>query len=218
MNKLVADLLNNLEEMGISVLSFSRETGISADRVYQWKSGRGNPKQEDSEIIQNWLSDKPVSRERSPSITHAPKGRLSRRAATDGGLIKFFDVDFAAGDIAFFDESAMVQPAYTMDIPEFSGCTAFRVYGDSMEDLIKSGSIVFATQVVDWHDHLEYGQIYGIICSDKRRYLKYIRRIKGKESHFLLKSANEELYDDFEIPKNKIKSIWLIHGWINRRT
>jgi phage repressor protein C with HTH and peptisase S24 domain len=86
-----------------------------------------------------------------------------------------------------------------------------------MEPAIKSGSILFGTRVEDWQSHLEYGQIYGIVCTDKRKYLKYIRKDKeNPKANFLLRSENQE-YDDFELPKTKIKSIWLIHGWINKR-
>lgn len=150
-------------------------------------------------------------------LVKAPKGRLSKR--TPGGIINFYDTDFAAGDIDFHDDSQAIQPAYTMDIPEFAGCTAFRTYNNSMEKLIKSGDILFGTEEMDWQSHLEYGQIYGIVCTDRRKYLKYIRKAKEKEdSHFLLKSENNVDYDDFLLPKNKIKSIWLIHGWLNKRT
>lgn len=150
-------------------------------------------------------------------ITMAPAGRFPKRGGAVG-LVKFYDVDFAAGDIAFYDDNNTITPAYEMDIPEFAGCTSFRTYGDSMEPAIKSGSILFATIVEDWSSHLEYGQIYGIVCTDKRKYLKYIRKDKDRyKSHFLLRSENLA-YDDFELPKNKIKAIWLIHGWINKRS
>jgi hypothetical protein len=47
-----------------------------------------------------------------------------------------------------------------------------------MEGLIKSGSILFGTKVERWLEHLEYGQVYGIICDDGRKYLKYIKRYR----------------------------------------
>jgi phage repressor protein C with HTH and peptisase S24 domain len=154
--------------------------------------------------------------QKEAQITKAPQGRFPKETKP-GELIKFYDTDFAAGNIEFYDDHSNITPAYTMDVPEFAGCTAFRAYGDSMEKLIKSGSILFGRKVEDWRSHLEYGQIYGVICTDNRRYLKYIR--KGKdENHFLLKSENKENYDDFPMPKAKIKSLWLIHGWINKRT
>jgi hypothetical protein len=154
-----------------------------------------------------------------PLNTEIVKSKNSDALNKNAGLlVPFYDIDFSAGaDIATIDNN-QVQPDYYMDVPEFSGCTAFRAYSDSMEKLIKSGSILFGTKVDEWNIHLEYGQIYGIICSDGRRYLKYIRRHhENSKEYFLLKSENES-YDDFDIPKIAIRSVWLIHGWLNKRT
>lgn len=150
--------------------------------------------------------------------THAPAGKFPKKIGLGSKPVPYFDVDFTAGDIEVYDDNQALQPAYMMDIPEFSGCTAFRVFSNSMERLIVSGSILFGTKVAEWTDHIEYGQIYGIVCNDKRRYLKYIRKAPSKDdTHFLLKSENVAEFDDFLMPKNKIKSIWLIHGWLNKR-
>ena len=150
-------------------------------------------------------------------IEYSTTGKALKKVSNDGALVPYYDVDFAAGtDIATFNDDS-VQPAYYMDVPEFSGCTAFRAYSDSMEKLIKSGNVLFGTKIETWHEHLEYGQIYGIICNDGRRYLKYIRRADNHTQHFLLRSENSN-YDDFDMPKSAIRSIWLIHGWLNKRT
>ena len=143
-----------------------------------------------------------------------------RRIKKNKHPVRFYDVDFLAGTslIEFYDDSNMIEVAYEMDIPEFAGCTAFRAYSDSMEPLIKSGSILFGTKIDDWISHLEYGQIYGIVCNDGRRYLKYIRRHSDVKTTFLLRSENSEMYDEFELPKTAIKNLWLINGWLNRRT
>ncbi len=194
-------------------------TGIPRARIAKWEQGKGSPKADDTLklkfFFENLFPNSDFSKIKE--ITAAPPGRFPKKSIPDKP-IPFFDVDFAAGDIEFYNGHNTIQAAYTMDIPEFSGCTAFRTYGDSMERLIKSGDILFGTKIEDWQSHLEYGQIYGIITNDTRRYLKYIRKAVDKEeTHFLLKSENPE-YDDFLIPKSKIKSIWLIHGWMNKRT
>lgn len=147
-------------------------------------------------------------------INYGPKG-LYRGKSSE--LVPYYDVDFAAGGDILTFEDGRITPAYYMDVPEFSGCTAFRAYSDSMEKLIKSGSILFGTKIEAWLEHLEYGQIYGIVCTDGRRYLKYIRKAKKHSSHFLLRSENKE-YDDFDIPKKAIRNVWLVHGWLNKRT
>lgn len=154
--------------------------------------------------------------ENAVTIETAPDGKSGKRK-TGEGLVPYYDVDFAAGtSIAMFDTS-VTKPDYYMDVPQFAGCTAFRAYSDSMERLIKSGSVLFGTQVKEWESHLEYGQIYGIICTDGRRYLKYIKKFKDNpKDYFLLKSENDD-YDDMDMPKEKIRNIWLVHGWINSR-
>ena len=71
------------------------------------------------------------------------------------GLIPFYDVDFIAGSVFEAVETQTVMPEYYMDIPDFRGCTAFRAYSDSMEGIIKSGSVLFGTKVDEWQAYLE---------------------------------------------------------------
>ena len=130
--------------------------------------------------------------------------------------IPFYNVDFVAGTLELYDDSVSV-PEYYIEMPDFKGCVAFRAYSDSMEEIIKSGSILFASKVNDWKSHLEYGQIYGIILHDNKRYLKYIRKSKTPSTHFIFRSHNDA-YDDMDVPIAKVKSIWLIEGWLTRRT
>jgi phage repressor protein C with HTH and peptisase S24 domain len=149
-----------------------------------------------------------------------PPGSLTvissnRKGKTE--LIPFYNADFMAGKSEVFYEDGSDHPDYYMDVPEFYGCIAFRAFGDSMEPIIKSSSILFGSKMdEDWKHSLEYGQIYGITMNNGRRYLKYVRRAKEHKTMFLLKSANKE-YDDFEIYKEKIKNLWLIQGWIDKR-
>lgn len=148
-----------------------------------------------------------------------PEGRitsLNTNRRKKAALIPFYNADFMAGKGEMLYDDGTIYPEYYMDVPEFSGCTAFRAYSDSMETRIKSGNILFGTKLDDWKSHLEYGQIYGITCTDGRRYLKYIRKAND-EKMFLLKSENPN-YDDFTLPKDKINNIWLIEGWLDKRT
>lgn len=218
------------EKRGLSSAEMSAILEVdNPERYRNWEKRDANPKHADMTKIEQIfrmpfeeilkLESLPdylfLSKEVSHTLHHSPAGRLPK-PVKPGEIIPFYDVDFGAGDIEFYNGHTNIQAAYMMDIPEFSGCTAFRTYGDSMEKLIRSGDILFGTRVEDWQSHLEYGQIYGIICTDKRRYLKFIRKAKKEDTHFLLRSENVE-YDDFTIPKDKIRHIWLIHGWMNKR-
>jgi phage repressor protein C with HTH and peptisase S24 domain len=87
-----------------------------------------------------------------------------------------------------------------------------------MEPLIRKGARMFIKQIEDWQSVLEYGQIYVVGLNDGRRFLKYIKKSEeDPRKNFLLVSHNEG-YEPFEVPKEKIKSIWMVDGWMNKHT
>lgn len=127
-------------------------------------------------------------------------------------LIPYYDVDFAAGALELYNDPSQV--SYYLDVPEFTGCTAFKVYGDSMYPKIANGTMVFAKKLSQWDEHIEYGRIYGVVCRDGRKFIKYIRKNrKDPKNSFVLSSENES-YDDFEVKHTNIHNIWMIHGWV----
>lgn len=139
------------------------------------------------------------------------------KPSTKEQLIPFWEVDFIAGNSFDVVDNKSTQPTYYMDIPDFRGCTAFKAFSDSMEGLIKSGSILFGTKIESWHEHLEFGQIYGIVCHDGRKYLKYIKKYREDPKNYFLLESENKFYDEFEMPKESIRSIWLIHGHLSKR-
>lgn len=209
------------------VAEIARKTGYKEGTISPYINKKVKPSTKFLQSIMDAYGINSKDLEENPTIINkaldpkekyikAPDGKFYKAKTNE--LVPFYNVDFAAGNQLVLVDNNQVQPDYYMDVPEFAGCTAFRAYSDSMERLIKSGNILFGTKVEEWNIHLEYGQIYGIICTDGRRYLKYIKKWTTNPSeYFLLKSENID-YDDFEIPKNAIRSIWLIHGWLNRRT
>lgn len=133
--------------------------------------------------------------------------------------IPVLDIDIAAADAnaEMYDDKDQYPIDY-LYVPEFSGCTAVNVYSDSMEPLINKGSRMFIRKIHDWKAVLEYGQVYVVGLSDGRRFLKYVKR--SKEDHtkyFLLVSHNKD-YEEFEVLREKIKSIWMVDGWMNKHT
>lgn len=125
--------------------------------------------------------------------------------------IPVFDVSFE--EIENPSDLEILEPIRFYDIPKFAGCISFRINTESMKE-IKPGTEVFARQVLDWESHLEYGKIYGIVCDDGRKYLKKIRKHhEDPKKLFLLKSTHSE-FDDMDLPKAAIKSLWLVSGWL----
>lgn len=133
--------------------------------------------------------------------------------------IPVLDIDIAAADsnTEMYDDKGQ-HPVDYLYVPEFAGCTAVNCYSDSMEPLINKGARMFIIKVDGWKKVLEYGQVYVVGLKDGRRFLKYIKR--SKEDHtknFLLVSHNVD-YEEFEVPKDEIKSIWMVEGYMNKRT
>ncbi|WP_346236706.1 S24 family peptidase [Niabella insulamsoli] len=228
MSKISDNLFDFLKKNDISVYKFSQTSGIPESRIRQWKRGKGNPKREDTAIITQILrkhgyklslelpQDEDIENVNENSKIVQLNPFLTSRENQGKVPVKYYDVDFAAGNVVFYEDNVEF-PAYEMNIPAFSGCVAFNVFGDSMEPLIKNGSVCFGRKKERWFDYLEYGQIYGIIMKNgEDRYLKYIRKSED-QTKFLLKSANPD-FDDFEIPKQDIHNIWLIEGWMLKRT
>ncbi len=132
-------------------------------------------------------------------------------------LIPVYDIDIMAGNGEMFQDGGHTAPAYHMDVPDFSGCIAFRVYSDSMAPLIEAGTLVFCRMLNDWQTFIEYGQIYAVQVADNRRFIKYIRKAADAANNFLMKSHNTG-YDDFEVPKSRIRAVWLVEGWMRKKT
>lgn len=170
------------------------------------------------EINKSWILSgegemiNPASLEMKDKESHYISKRRKLKNS-DTSIVKFYDVDFAAGNVEFFEDEQT--PTYEMDLPNFKGCIAFRTYGDSMQPLIKSGTIVIAKECKDWMDYIPYGEVFGIVMKDGRKYLKYIKKSSKPETHIALFSENPH-YDPFDIPKDKVKSIWLVCGSLNK--
>lgn len=58
--QLVERLSAFLKDNSLSVLRFSNESGISAYKVYKWIEGKGNPKHDDVQKIEEWLRNMEV--------------------------------------------------------------------------------------------------------------------------------------------------------------
>ena len=131
-------------------------------------------------------------------------------------LIPYYDIDIIAGTSSMYDDKPNNIPSYYLDVPQFTGCSAYTVYADSMYPVIEPGAIMFCRKIENWLMVLEFGQIYAIELKDRRRFLKYIRK-GGDDNKYIMRSANDA-YDDFEVPKSEISQIWLVEGWMRKKT
>lgn len=218
------------------------KTGIKQVQISHIKNGRNKPSldlinllvEKFPDLNKNWIisgegemiymegksieQNFPIHEIRESAIEYAPKGRFPKRGS-GSAIIPVYNKDFIAGDaVEVYEDPRDEQVSYYMQIPQFKGCIGFPVYTDSMEKLIKAGSICFGQKLEMWNEHLEYGQVYGIVCHDNRRYLKYIKKFGENEDEFFYLVSENDHYDSFRISKKMIKNVWLVHGWINLNT
>jgi len=52
------EVLEIRKQRKVSVAKLAEITGIPKERIYKWESGVGNPKDDDSKILQNWINGK----------------------------------------------------------------------------------------------------------------------------------------------------------------
>lgn len=217
--QIIDEILNYLKENELNVQKISKESGISADRIYSWKRERGKPKLEDSEKLIKWWKDFGINaKSNTASEPTPPYNRFNVKMNRKFDPIPYHDIDIAAAsskDLELYDDkNPLSQDHYY--IPEFSGCRAFNCFSDSMDPLIKKGSKIFARKLDNWHEFIEFGQVYAVGMTDGRRFLKYIKKGHRKD-RFLLVSENKH-YEDFEVPFHLIRSIWLIDGSMDKMT
>jgi len=82
------------------------------------------------------------------------------------------------------------------------------ITNDSMHPFLSSGTIILIRELEYWREYIEYGQVHMIELKDERRIIKTIKA--GRDDlHIKLISSNES-YDDSEISKDFIKTIWLV--------
>ncbi|RIV23649.1 LexA family transcriptional regulator [Fibrisoma montanum] len=128
--------------------------------------------------------------------------------------IPFYDVEVTAGKIeVFFDESD--NPAGYIYAPEFAGCIACKVWGDSMYDRILPGATVFIYPI-ESKKYFDYGQIY-MVAYPGHRVLKYIQPCEGDESKVMLVSENKR-QPPYPVEKNDIQRVFLVKGYWNQTT
>lgn len=233
LNDILIEHVKTLKSLGVIRFDsdLARDLGYSKGNISSYLKGKLEPSRSFMEKFYKFYNMEPLENlsknalhepsqvYQKEKITLSPEGKVKRNKVLSGfNQVPYYDVDFIAGTNLETIDAGAIEPSYYMSVPIFKDCAAFNCYSDSMQPLIQKGNIIFCTHVNDWQDVLEFGQIYAISLHDNRRFLKYIVRHESKsDTHFLLRSENNH-YDTFEVPKSKIKGIWLVHGWMNKQT
>ena len=131
---------------------------------------------------------------------------------TGRGLTPIYDIDVTAGHAELSREFTDENIIGAMHLDRISPDSVIvRVNGDSMEPEILDGSFVAIRPVSDL-DTIFWGQIYVVVLDDYRM-LKHLRRHSDPDK-VVLHSSNPA-YDDMEIPRGKIRSLYMVEAVLN---
>jgi len=124
--------------------------------------------------------------------------------------IPILNQDFTAGEVTQFKDFPETIVGYIY-FATFKNCIAFvSIKGNSMFPLYTAGDLIGLEPQTDL-SHIDYGHPYGIVTKGGNRFVKIIR--KGKDNnHLVLRSYNSKDYDDIDIHKNDIQTLYKAHG------
>ena len=134
--------------------------------------------------------------------------------------IPYYNIETAASDVEIFNDTPE-QIAAKISIPGFEDCeAALPIFGHSMYPTYENGCIVLCKRIKDL-DVISYGEVYLIVTAEQRL-LKRVQKSTLKDT-VLLVSDNDELrnngtrrYEPFDLPKKKIKHLFIVKGSIKR--
>lgn len=125
--------------------------------------------------------------------------------------VPVYDIDVSCGLTETRTYSDMPLEGY-IDIPSISrDAIVVKSHGDSMLPTVHDGDYVAIRRIEAW-DYIMFGNIYVVELPDYRA-MKRIRK-GSDDNHIILRSDNDD-YDDVEVPKADIRSLWVVENIIS---
>ena len=212
MNETVKDrLIIYLKYKKIGQNAFENKVGISRGYISHLKFA---PKEEHltkilracPELNRVWL----LTGEGSMLVTEPGAAQPKK------GDVPFYDVDFAASYLDYYNDEGQPEIDHYVNIPQADGASLVcRASGESMAPTIPNGSHVILSEVTDFR-WLDYGEIYALVASNGLRTIKRIRKNKD-ESKLTLVPDNPD-YDINEIDKADVLRLFRVIGTIQFAT
>lgn len=125
--------------------------------------------------------------------------------------VPVYDIDVTCGLSETRTYSDMPLEGY-IDIPSISrDAIVVKTHGDSMLPTVHDGDYVAIRRIDTW-DYIMFGNIYVVELPNYRA-MKRIRK-GSDDNHIILRSDNDD-YDDVEVPKADIRSLWVVENIIS---
>jgi transcriptional regulator with XRE-family HTH domain len=131
--------------------------------------------------------------------------------------IPVYSIDASASNVEMYNDTINEPPAFYITMKDYADCDfGARVYGDSMYPEIHSGDYIICKKIDNGFSLIQFGETYLIVTKDNQRMVKRLRKTLDKE-FVLCESRNKDSYDDFEIPRESIHTLYLVKGIIKRK-
>lgn len=216
-NSFAINLKKLRTDKGLSQQECADSLGIKRTTLANYENGVSEPDIDKIKEIANFfgkslddmMGAKLRSNAKTPSVVAEP---------VPG--IPYYNIETAASDVEIFNDTPE-QIAAKISIPGFEDCeAALPIFGHSMYPTYENGCIVLCKRIKDL-EVISYGEVYLIVTAEQRL-LKRIQKSTLKDT-VLLVSDNDELrnngtrrYEPFDLPKKKIKHLFIVKGSIKR--
>lgn len=133
--------------------------------------------------------------------------------ATVSERVPYFDIDVVAD---FEVDKISCKPDYFVDFTPFNDADMWiNVVGNSMRPIINHGDIIAVKRVKDWSSFMLYGEMYAII-TDEFHTIRVVTKSESNDYVRLVPLNTDSLYCEQDIPKDKIRSIYIVKGSVRR--
>jgi len=199
------------ESKGITAYEISKQTELSSVGIQKILNGETkNPNNKTLSTILDYLKRK---KELLTFEVENHSFTASSEWENPPLLSKRKDVPYYNVDLNNAFEPELIPDFYIQYEPYNHADLWINNTGNSMSPIIENGDIIALQQKKDLNQML-YGEIYAIVFPEIRT-IKYIRKSE-KDDHILLVPHDLINYDEQDMPKNLIKSFFLVLGSIKK--
>lgn len=219
---LKAELKKVMKERKMTIPKLAKLLDIKQDRMYGWYRDDSNPKYEDREKLEAW-----ITHGMGENYNYQNSRRDKKTSFEKKKSIPFYDAE-AVGGLSETEMTPIHAPAGTIDVGDLlhDSQAAIRIYGNSMLPNYPPGCVVGLVRCRSMF--IEPGEVYVIETSDRRLLKRLFYKEDASDSDkFLCYSDNTMKFDGgsrngklayppFELPKSEVINMFVVTGVIKR--
>lgn len=217
-------LQNWLDNRNLSADDLAQKTGVTRQTVYYHLKQEVIADSFKMKLLKSKVDvfDKPLDKSRKFDMVEDRSGIYTTEVPVNlpsvdikTKILPVFDIYGHAGRTSLVNTMEEVPIIAYVQVPGYEDCLGWvRVKGDCMAPFLKNGDYV-ALKKAD-KDNIAWGRAYFIIFGGENpleNEVKYIRKGKDK-AHWILRSHDEEKYEDQDILIELVKAVYRVRGGI----